>query len=164
MTAANPPPDAPHLDPLAASRPSLAGPALPDRPGRWQQRVPGPQLPGLVSGVTLVLGVWLAITPFLWTYGDSGGGLDARWNDVLVGVALAAVGVARLTRPIRLVTATALGGLLGGWLTIAPFLLDYGFGPDSTRATFTDVLVGAIVAALAMAGYLNARDTVSTGR
>lgn len=162
MTTANPPPDAPHLDPRAGQH-GLTGLSASDRAGRWQQRVPGPQVPGLVSGGTLLLGVWLAVTPLLWTYGDTGGGFDARWNDVLVGVALAAVGAARLTRPIRLITATALGGVLGGWLTIAPFLLGYGFGADSTRATANDVLVGTIVAGLAMLGYFSARDAVTTG-
>ena len=111
-----------------------------------------------------MLGIWLAATPLLWTYGDTSGGFDARWNDALVGLALTSVGVARLTRPVRLVTATAVGGLLGGWLTIAPFLLGYGFGPDSTRATLNDMLVGMIVAALTVIGYLSAREGAPTGR
>ena len=69
----------------------------------------------------------------------------------------------RLARPIRLVTATVVGGLLGGWLIIAPFLLGYGFGPDSTRATLNDMLVGLIVAALSVIGYLSAREGAPTG-
>lgn len=133
-------------------------------PGRRQQRVPGPQLQGLVSGGILLLGIWLAMAPFLWTYGDTGGGFDVRWNQAVVGVALGAVGFARLTLPISLATATLLGGLLGGWLTVSPFLLGYGFGADSTRATFNDVLVGLTVAGLAMVGHLDGRSTGGTGR
>jgi len=160
MIAANPHPEEP---PGPAGHQRLVGTGLPDRVTRWQQRVPGPQLPGLISGVTLMLGIWLAATPQLWAYGDTGGGFDARRNDAFVGLALTALGVARLARPIRLVTATVVGGLLGGWLIIAPFLLGYGFGPDSTRATLNDMLVGLIVAALSVIGYLSAREGAPTG-
>lgn len=161
MIAANPHPEEP---PGPAGHQRLVGIGLPDRATRWQQRVPGPQLPGLISGVTLMLGIWLAATPLVWAYGDTDGGFDARRNDALVGLALTAVGVARLTRPVRLVTATVVGGLLGGWLIIAPFLLHYGFGPDSTRATLNDVLVGLVVAGLSVIGYLSARGPTPTGR
>jgi peptidoglycan/LPS O-acetylase OafA/YrhL len=128
---------------------------------RWQQRVEGPQVPGLVSGVTLLLGMWLVAVPFAWTYGATEGGFDARWNDVLTGLAVAAVGLVRLTRRVRLVTASALGVLLGGWLIIAPFLLDYGFGADSTRATVNDVLVGVTIAGLVILGFHHARNAVT---
>ena len=61
-------------------------------------------------------------------------------------------------------TASAVGGLLAGWLIIAAFLLGYGLGPDSTRATLNDMLVGLIVAALTVIGYLSAREGATTGR
>jgi hypothetical protein len=160
VIAANPHPEEP---PVPAHQ-RLVGTGLPNRATRWQQRVPGPKLPGLISGVTLLLGIWLAATPLLWAYGDTGGGFDARWNDALVGLALTALGVARLTRPVRLMSTTTVGGLLGGWLIIAPLLLGYGFGPDSTRATLNDMLVGVIVAGLSVIGYLSAREATPTGR
>lgn len=126
------------------------------RPGLWQQRVPGPQVQGLVSGVTLLSGCWLATGPLLWTYDTSIGGLDARWNQVVVGLALIILGVVRLIRPMRLVTVTVSGGMLGLWLMIAPFVLDYGLGADSIRATVMDLLLGALVAGLALLSYVDA--------
>ncbi|KAA0015878.1 SPW repeat domain-containing protein [Antrihabitans cavernicola] len=125
----------------------------------WRQKVPGPQLQGVVSGVTLVSGIWLATTPLVWTYGN-GVAFDARWNDVPVGLALATLGVLRLTLPIRLVISTALGVGLGVWLTVAPFLLDYGFSVDSTRATLNSLLVA--VAGLALCGFIDARRIGTT--
>lgn len=130
---------------------------LPHRPGFWQQRVPGPQVQGIVSGVLLVSGFWLATGPFLWTYDAPVGGLDPRWNQAFVGLALIILGAARLIRPVRLVAATALGGMLGAWLMIAPFVLDYGLGADSIRATAIDLLLGALVAGLTALSYIDAR-------
>lgn len=82
MIAADPHPEEPpvYTHPAPIVHPRLVGTGLPDRATRWQQRVPGPQLPGLISGVTLMLGIWLVATPLLWAYGDTGGGFDARWT------------------------------------------------------------------------------------
>ena len=131
----------------------------PDQNSRWHQRVVGPQIPGMVSTVTMLFGIWLAMTPFLWN--DSGQRLSlfAGWNEILVGLTLAGLGLARLSRPIRLVTATAVGVLLGAWLMFAPFLLNYGFGSNSTPATINDFLVGLTVVAVSVVGYLDARST-----
>jgi hypothetical protein len=139
------------------ARPILADPE-PDGTGLWQQRVPGPQLPGLISGVTLLAGIWLVLAPYVWSYGDTGGGFDARWNDVLTGVAVAAAGYARLARPVRLITVTVVSVVFGVWLAIAPFALEYNLGADPTRATVNDVLVGTLVTGLALVGYFHARD------
>lgn len=126
-------------------------------PTLWRQRLPGPQLPGLVTGITLMLGVWLVVAPSFWTYGDTGGGFDARSNDLLAGVAVTALAVARLVGSARLVTVTGAGLLLGGWLILAPFLLEYGFGADSTRATLSDVVVGVNLVGLTVLSYLDGR-------
>lgn len=152
-------------DPLGrhdATEPTHREPEPSAPPSTWQQRVPGPQIPGLVGGVTLILGIWLMLAPLMWSYGDAATGFDARWNDALAGLVIAATGLARLTRPIRLMPVTVLSFLLGVWLVIAPFVLAYGFGEDSTRAAISDIVVGLIVAALAVLGYVNGRVTALT--
>ncbi len=142
----------------------LFGPSeRPDQNSRWHQRITDPQIPGLVSAVTLLFGIWLAMTPLIWDH--TGGSVlftASGWNEVLAGLALAALGMARLTRPIRLVAATALGGSIGGWLIVAPFVFDYGLGSGSTPATINDVVVGLTVAAITVVGYVDARQTAST--
>jgi hypothetical protein len=63
-------------------------------PTAWQQRIPGPQLPGFVSAVTLVAGIWLLLAPVVWDYGNTAGRFDAQRNALLTGLLLTAVGVA----------------------------------------------------------------------
>lgn len=121
------------------------------------QRVPGPQLPGFVSGVTLLLGVWLVLAPFVWEY-DIDALVDARWHDTLVGSALAVVGYIRLTRPIRLIPVTVAGLVLGVWLTIAPFALAFDVVSDGMRVVLSEVIVGVVVTSLTLVGYIDARD------
>jgi hypothetical protein len=115
--------------------------------GRWTRHTPGP-------GLVLLLGIWLAAAPLTWTYGDAGSWLDARWNDVLAGAVLAAIGAIRLIRPLLPTTTSIVSATLGIWLVIAPFVAGYGFGADSTPATVNDVLVGAAVAVLAVSGRI----------
>jgi hypothetical protein len=145
-----------HPSQQMASRGLPAGP-----PTAWQQRIPGPQLPGFVSAVTLIFGVWLLLAPAVWDYGDTGGGFDARWNALLTGLLVTIVGVARLARWIPVGVASLLALLAGGWLFVAPFALAYGFGADSTRATLNDVLIGTTLIVVTLLGHTSARMTVT---
>lgn len=146
----------------ANPRPTPSAPAPSQPPSPWRQRVPGPQLPGLVSGVLLASGVWLVLAPFVLSYGSTGSGFGARWNDVLVGLALTATAVARLTGAVRLGVASAVPLLLGLWLLMAPLVLAYGLRAGSTQATLNDMVVGLLVAAMATLGYVSGRMLVST--
>jgi hypothetical protein len=110
--------------------------------GRRARRIPG---------LVLLLGIWLVVVQLSWTYGDSGSWLDARWNDMLVGMGLVAISIGRLIHPILPTATPIVTTTLGMWLVIAPFLAGYGFGADSTPATVNDVLVGAVVTGLAAA-------------
>lgn len=155
----------------AATRPRRGGAASdgrrsagvgPGRPGQdhanaWRQPVPGPQLPGVVTGVTLLAGVWLLLAPALLGYGNPGGGFGPRWNDMLVGVLLVVVGATRLTRFARLAPVTVASVGLGTWLVVAPFVLAYGFGPHSALVTFNDLVVGATVGFVAVLGHAASR-------
>ncbi|MEU2006983.1 SPW repeat protein [Rhodococcus sp. NPDC019627] len=134
----------------------------PDRSARWHQRLPGPQTPGMVSAITMLFGVWVAMSPFLWHEPGTDFLSPARWNELLVGSALAVLGLVRLTRPLRVLTATAAGGLAGGWLIVSPLLFDYGFGSGATPATINDVLIGVTVLAVTALGHLDARAALTT--
>ncbi len=117
----------------------------------WRQRVPGPQLPGVVSGVTFLTGVWLVLAPSTWDYGDTPGALSARWNDVIIGALLMTIGYVRLRRAVHLTPVTVIGVALGTWLLIAPFALGYG---DATGPTLQDVATGLLIVGLTMTGQL----------
>lgn len=117
------------------------------------------QVPGLVSGVLLVLGAWLLVFSVTGVYGADAG-FDARWGDRLAGIGALVLGVVRVTRRIRLGTASIASAALGLWLLVSPFVLNYGFGADTALAIGVDAAAGAIVAALAAVEVLGSRPTV----
>jgi len=131
-------------------------------PTAWRQRVPGPQLPGFVTGVTLLAGLWLLLAPAVLGYRDTGGGFDARSNDLLIGLVLTVVGLARLSGRVRLAAATAPALACGLWLIIAPFALAYGLGANSSAATANDMLLGLMIGVVTVVGHASARMTVAT--
>lgn len=92
--------------------------------------------------VNVLAGVWLALAPFVLGYSwiDS-----ARWNDVLVGVAVAALAVGRL-RGLGAGACWAMA-VLGFWQLLAPAMFGYrGFA----TANMNDVVMGGIIAAMAI--------------
>ncbi|MDQ3764537.1 MAG: SPW repeat protein [Actinomycetota bacterium] len=128
----------------------------PDRaPGRWRQRMQGPAFTRFIGGVILVLGIWLTLASAMWSYGiaGDGDGFDARWNDVLVGIAVILSGLIRMAHPVRSATISMVSFMLGAWLVVAPLALSYGFGEDSTLATVNDIIVGAAIAVLSIFGH-----------
>ena len=126
----------------------------------WRARVRGPQTPGLVSTTTVVAGVLLTLTPFLWSGpGNSSGWTAAVWNAAITGIAITSLGLVRLTKPLRLAVATGLGCLFGGWLLVAPLFLDYGFGSQSILVTNVDMLVGVAVLLITIFGHVHARSS-----
>ncbi|WP_246872689.1 SPW repeat protein [Rhodococcus sp. DMU1] len=115
----------------------------------------------MVSTITLLFGVWVAMSPFLWHEPGTEFWSAARWNEILIGSAVTVLGLARLTRPLRVLTATVAGVLAGGWLILSPLLFDYGFGPEATPATINDVLVGLTVLAVTALGHVDARAALT---
>lgn len=116
------------------------------------------QVPGLVSGVLLVLGAWLLVFSVTGVYGADSG-FDAPWGDRLAGAAAVGLGLVRVTRRIRLGTASAASVGLGLWLLVSPFVLDYGFGADTALAMGVDAAAGAALVALAAVEILGSRPT-----
>lgn len=125
------------------------------------RRVPeaATQVPGLVSGVLLVLGAWLLVFSVTGVYGADSG-FDARWGDRLAGAWALVLGIVRVTRRVRLETASLAAAALGLWLLVGPFVLNYGFGADTALAIAVDAAAGAVVATLAAVEVLGSRPTV----
>lgn len=142
-------------EPEFSARPLLAGDTPEIENGHAEHR-PGPPVPRAVRGLTILMGLWLVAAPWIWGYGDTGGGFDATWNDVIIGLLVTATGCAQFLRPGRFAVATPVG--LGVWLAIAPFALAYNFGADSTAASLNDTIAGTLLTGLTVSGYLSARD------
>ena len=124
---------------------------------RWHQHVPGPQLPGMVSTVTLLAGLWLVVGPMLLAGVEIAGDRPGVRLDFAVGCGLSILGLIRLTRPIRVVHATGLGCVFGTLLVVAPLAVEYGLESSSTIAVVNDVLTGILVLAVTVVGFVDAR-------
>ena len=106
--------------------------------------------PAAVSAGNFLAGAWLVLAPFALDYEDLGPGFDGQPNDIVVGIAIAAVALVRMLAPYRGVTIGAVNLALGCWLIAAPFVLGYNAGADATAATWNDIVVGVIVVTLAL--------------
>jgi hypothetical protein len=105
-------------------------------------------LPHSTGNLTFLAGVWLVISGIALNYHETGM-FDAYWSDVVVGIALAVVALVCIVNPAIGASLTLTRVALGGWLIAAPFVLSYG---DVPKPMWNDVLVGAVVIALAVAG------------
>lgn len=86
------------------------------------------------------LGVWLFIAPILFQYAETA----ARFNEAIVGLAVATVALLSSSVPaLRFVNAA-----LGAWLLLAPNLLGYG---DSALPTAHGIVLGALIICSALA-------------
>lgn len=101
------------------------------------------------SGANVLAGVWLVLAPFALGYSDVA---EARWNDVIIGVAVAVIALVRVGAPVRYQEISWINFVLGIWLIAAPFVLGYD---DVTAALTNDIVVGAIVLALAAASAVS---------
>ncbi len=104
---------------------------------------------GVPSAVAFLAGVWLVLGPLALDYRHTGRFL-AYWNEVVIGVALAIVSLIRAYRPVRSAALSGVNVVLGGWLIASPFVLHYG---ANTRPMWNNVIVGAVVVALAVLGF-----------
>lgn len=93
-----------------------------------------------LSGINVILGIWLIVTPYVFSYTTSA----AKWNQTILGIVVLVLAALRLTA-LRQQWISFLNGLAAVWLVIAPFILSY----NRTVAYWNEVVVGIIVGVLA---------------
>jgi hypothetical protein len=93
----------------------------------------------------LVVGIWLACSP--WLIG-SGGSSVLRWNDLAIGAGLAALALPRLVRPGTPRTPIVSFGL-GAWTIVAAFVLSFQNGSTGTAPLWNAIFCGAVLTAAA---------------
>ena len=118
------------------------------------------------SGINIVAGLWLIVAPFVLGHQ---GIQAALWNDVLVGIIVAAFAVARVARPLMNPSLSWINAVLGLWLIVAPFALGYGRAVEAEAlaaegvvgaaptAMWNDIIVGVIILVLGAWSALSAR-------
>ena len=103
-----------------------------------------------LSGISILLGIWLILAPFVLAYT---GVQVATWNDIILGVLICAMALIR-TFGAGQAGAGWINVLLGIWLVIAPFILNYGENP---APTWNDIILGILIIIFAWSGAANPR-------
>lgn len=116
-------------------------PAPETSPGSWRDDV------NLASGLNIVAGIWLIISPFVLGYEAE----DAIWNPIVCGVLVVALGLARVLVAQRAAILSAVNALIGVWLFISAFWL-----AASEQAIWNTWIMGVLVFIL---GVLSAAAT-----
>jgi len=106
------------------------------------------------SGINILCGIWLIIAPFVLNYENL---QVAIWNDVILGILVALLAIVR-TFGVAWGGATWVTGLLGVWLIIAPFVLNYG---NNSVPRWNDIILGIIVVIFAWSGAAVPRPPAS---
>ncbi|HEX7022554.1 MAG TPA: SPW repeat protein [Trueperaceae bacterium] len=94
------------------------------------------------SGPLLVLGLWLALSPFLFDYTVA----LATWVDVVGGLLVALLALLRLLRPLAAGGLTWVSFLVGLFMVVMPIFFQFA-GTDP--AFWINLITGLIVAILA---------------
>jgi hypothetical protein len=93
------------------------------------------------SGINLLIGLWLIISPFALQMTQRG-----TWNNVIFGIVIAALAATRVTRPsMATQPASLINGAVGVWVLISAFLLEF----ELRDAVWNNVIAGALVLILA---------------
>lgn len=88
--------------------------------------------------INLVLGIWLILSPFLFSYSST-----AMTDSIILGTIIAILAVIRLSAPAQ-TWASWFNGIAGLWLIIAPFII----GSTESAVLWNQITVGLAVAAL----------------
>src|SRR5690242_1455907 len=98
------------------SSPARRKPLLPDDP-EYQAELRRTYVEW-TSGVDLLFGMWLVVSP--WVLGYTGA---AAWTDVAVGLAIVSSAWLQVRNPAHMVGLAWVNFALGAWLVVAPFVL-----------------------------------------
>src|SRR5690625_603830 len=94
------------------------------------------------SILNIIVGAWLFLSP--WTVGFSTV-RSATWNSLIVGFLIAVFAIIRTTAPMQAPGLSWLNFILGIWLVMSPFIVNFG-GVDA--AMWNSVIAGLIVLSL----------------
>jgi hypothetical protein len=111
------------------------------------------RLGGIALGtdlLALLAALWLLAAPLVLGYGTAERGSAGFWNAVATGGPLAVLALIRAARPTGALFLRTAGGVLGGWLVVAPVVL----GASTVGwPVVSEVGVGLLTMLLAAAGF-----------
>jgi hypothetical protein len=107
-----------------------------------------------LSWLSILLGLWVAGSPWIWGYDDVEGAVT---TDLVTGLLVAAIAAVGIVLP----ALNSLNVLGGTWLVVAPWLV--GYGSEGGPVGLSDTLAGVAIAALGIAALTSASRRVVTG-
>jgi hypothetical protein len=105
--------------------------------------------------LTLILGVWLFISPWVLTSAPAG---NWAWDAWIIGVVVAALSIAALAQLAQWEDWVSL--ILGAWLFISPWVL--GFYTSMHSMAWNAYIVGALIFLIGIWGVVAARQAGTT--
>lgn len=106
--------------------------------------------PVAASTLNILAGIWLILSPFIFRFWNL---TTPSWNSIAVGIAVALLASVRAAAPLRNAGLSWINFLLGVWMIVSPWVLDYSGKP---RMAWNAVVVGILIGALAMWSALTA--------
>ncbi|MEU0098695.1 hypothetical protein [Streptomyces sp. NPDC006267] len=116
-----------------------------------------------ISALLLIVSLWLFVGAWVIGYPFTEPAVDAHLTEILVGIVVLCVAMARLIRPRgRASDVLVLAG--GVWLTVAPFVVSYGDTAAADAARVNDITVGCVLVLLAVVSLAIAFTASRAGR
>jgi hypothetical protein len=101
------------------------------------------------SGINMVLGAWLVISPFLFGFSHVA---TATWNNIIVGLIVLAAGWVRMVDVEAMFDVGWVNFVAGLWLCVAPWAFGYY---HLASPLWNDLTVGVIVFVVALSGLFS---------
>jgi hypothetical protein len=100
-----------------------------------------------IDGLVLLTGLYAAISP--WVVHFRATNPDVAINNLVIGVALIAIGLSLTMAGDRMYRLSWTCGVIGVWMIISPWVVTIGHSP-SARLIWNNVLIGGVLCALAL--------------
>lgn len=96
------------------------------------------------SGINVLLGLWLLISPWLLAYSAAAGLL---WNSLIVGAIVAILAAIRFFNPDEYRWMSWVNLVLGLWIIASPWIFT---ASDLSTVLWNDLIVGILITVLAI--------------
>ena len=118
-----------------------------------------PSAGGAPAVLTLILGLWFVVSP--WVYAGGHSTIGVTWNSVVVGILIALFAAARLNNRVAMPAARRFDLVLGLWVFFSPWIFRY---VGNQGLLINSLAVGICVFVLSLWGTGTARPTVIRAR
>jgi hypothetical protein len=99
-----------------------------------------------VDGLVLLTGLYLAVSP--WVVGFTGTAPRLAVNDLILGLAVAIIGLGLAQAPLVMYRLSWAMVGIGGWTVVAPFAMSSAY--DNTRGVVNNVIAGGLTVLLGL--------------